>query len=103
VVNPQNKVQIRLDAARKDLLDLGLRNSLLNYRLLRARGVEVIDELPAEVFRLLAREGKAMSFLPAPDPVSGANQGSQHTAHEEHVEAASTLLLAQPESLLKKF
>lgn len=57
----------RLEVARKDLLDLGLRNPLLNYRLLRARGVEVVDELPSEVFRLLVREGKQMSFLPAPD------------------------------------
>src|SRR5262245_2234356 len=39
-------IATRLDAARRDLLDLGLRNTLLNYRPLRSRGVEVVDESP---------------------------------------------------------
>ncbi len=56
-----------LESARKELLDLGLRNPLLNYRLLRNRGLEVVDEVPAEVYRQLAAEGKAMSFLPIPE------------------------------------
>ena len=54
-----------LESARKELLDLGLRNPLLNYRLLRTRGLEVVDEVPAEVYRQLTAEGKAMTFLPA--------------------------------------
>lgn len=54
-----------LEAARRDLLDLGLRNPLLNYRLLRARGLEVTWEDPSEVFRLLVRDEKRMTFLPA--------------------------------------
>jgi Protein of unknown function (DUF4011) len=49
------------------LLDLGLRNSLLNYRPSRARGVELIDELLTEVFRILVRERKSMTFRPAPE------------------------------------
>src|SRR6185369_9936234 len=53
-----------LDVARRDLLDLGLRNTLLNYRVLRARGVEVIDEKPEEIYRLLVGEGKSLTFLP---------------------------------------
>ena len=54
-----------LEAARRELLDLGLRsNPLLNYRLLRARGLEVVDELPAQVHHVLVNQGKAMSFLP---------------------------------------
>ncbi len=32
-----------LEIARRDLLDLGLRNTLLNYRPLRTKGAEVID------------------------------------------------------------
>src|ERR1017187_8952020 len=53
-----------LEIARRDLLDLGLRNTLLNYRPLRTKGVEVIDEEPAEVFRLLVKEEKNLTFLP---------------------------------------
>jgi len=60
-----------LESARKELLDLGLRNPLINYRLLRTRGLDVVDEVPAEVYRLLAAEGKAMSFLPVPDQGTG--------------------------------
>src|ERR1019366_7382779 len=55
-----------LEVARRDLLDLGLRNTLLNYRPLRAKGLEVVDEKPVEVFRLLVKEEKSLTFLPGP-------------------------------------
>jgi very-short-patch-repair endonuclease len=58
------QVHSKLEASRKELLDLGLRNPLLNYRTLRSRGVEVVEELPSQVFRALVREGKSMTFLP---------------------------------------
>ncbi len=58
-------LQAKLDAARKELLDLGLRNPMLNYRPSRARGLVLVDELPAEVFRRLVVDGKAFSFLAA--------------------------------------
>ena len=45
-----------IEASREELLDLGLRNPLLNYRPSRARGVQVVDELPAEVFRILVHD-----------------------------------------------
>ncbi|MBS1812211.1 MAG: DUF3320 domain-containing protein [Acidobacteria bacterium] len=54
----------KLEKARKELLDLGLRNPLLNYRSLRARGLEIVGEKPVSVFRILVREGKTMSFVP---------------------------------------
>ena len=62
-----NSIQKKLDEARKALLNLGLSNPLINYRLLKARGVEVIDESPPDVYRILVQDGKArkaMSFLP---------------------------------------
>lgn len=61
----QNTVLSRLEAARKELLDLGLRNPLIHYKGLKARGLRVVDEKAAEVYRLLVSEGKAMSFLSA--------------------------------------
>jgi very-short-patch-repair endonuclease len=72
VTNPttileSDPVRPRLEAARRDLLDLGLRNALLNYRPLKSRGVDVVDELPAEIFRLLVVEGKTLVFQPAPE------------------------------------
>ena len=45
------------------MLDLSLRNPLLNYRSLRARGVDIVGESAAQVFETLVTERKAMSFL----------------------------------------
>ena len=59
-----NSVQTKLDTARTELLDLGLRNPLINYKLLKARGIEVIDESPPDIYQILVQDRKAMSFLP---------------------------------------
>jgi hypothetical protein len=48
MANPENLVAARLDADRRALLDLSLRNPLLNYRP-RARGLEVVGESPEQV------------------------------------------------------
>ena len=69
-----------LEIARRDLLDLGLRNTLLNYRPLRAKGVEVVDEKPQEVFRLLVHEEKALTFLAA-DVAGPAGNGNGAEVH----------------------
>src|ERR687897_3028332 len=71
VTNSQARIASVIETSREELLDLGLRNPLLNYRPSRARGVEVVDELPAEVFRILVRERKAMSFKAAPEKSDG--------------------------------
>lgn len=60
-----NPINARLDAARHELLDLGLRNPLLNYRPLLARGVEVVDERPFSLYQHLVSKGEAFSFLAA--------------------------------------
>ena len=57
----------KIEESRKELLDLGLRNPLLNYRTHKARGVEIVDEIPLAVFDILVRKGREMSFLPRPD------------------------------------
>ena len=62
-----NTIQTKLNEARKELLDLSLRNPLINYRLLKARGLEVVDESPPSVYRILVQQGKVMSFLPKPE------------------------------------
>ena len=61
--DPHEAIRARLEASRRELLDLGLRNPLLNYRLLRAKGVEIVGESAAQVFDVLVVQGKAMSFL----------------------------------------
>jgi len=53
----------QLELARRDLLDLSLWNGLLNCRRNGKAGLEVVDELSDEVFRILVREERRMSFL----------------------------------------
>ncbi len=63
-----NEVHTKLEAARAELLDLGLRyNALINYQLSRARGVEIIGKCPEDIYRVLVQDGKSMSFLPKPE------------------------------------
>ena len=59
-----DSIHSRLEATRKDLLELGLTNLLLNYRPNKNRGVEIVNEIPREIFRILVREKKAMVFTP---------------------------------------
>jgi len=60
-------VKEKLTLARQDLLDLGLRNTLINYRTLKARGLEIVDEKPAQLYDILVAKGRAMSFLGVPE------------------------------------
>ncbi len=60
-------ITIALGRIRKKLLDLSRRNRLLNHRPGR-RSLQVVDELPDEVFKTLITEGKTMYFAPLPEP-----------------------------------
>jgi hypothetical protein len=56
-----------LERFRAKLLDLGLRNPLLNYRVSKRRTLELIDEDPDEVYRRLVVQEKPMTLLHDPD------------------------------------
>ncbi|RFM29493.1 DUF3320 domain-containing protein [Deminuibacter soli] len=60
----QEQTRSKLESARRELLDLGLRNPLLNYRLQQARGVQVTGEQSVALYDILVQQGKAMRFLP---------------------------------------
>ena len=59
----EESILSKIESSRRELLDLSLRNPLLNYRLLRAKGVEIVGESSTQVFDVLVVQGKAMSFL----------------------------------------
>lgn len=87
-------VRSRLEADRRDLLDLTLRNPLLNYRP-RVRGLEFVGESPRLLYRFLVVEGRSLAFAPAaappeteaategpepiPDPPTSQNDGKLQT------------------------
>ncbi|MEI6950063.1 DUF3320 domain-containing protein [Paraflavisolibacter sp. H34] len=60
------EIRSKLEAARKELLDLGLRNPLLHYRPSATKGLQVVRERSASVYQFLVTEGKTMFFKPKP-------------------------------------
>ena len=83
----------KLEESRRDVLDLTLRNSLLNFRPSRRLGVRVVDELSREVFRILVRNGRVMYFLPAPEQTVQPNGGDE----DNEIPSELLSLLAEPE------
>lgn len=63
----QETILSRLESSRKELLDLGLRNPLLNYKVSKARGVQIIREKSLYIYDILVKQGKAMTFLDLPE------------------------------------
>jgi hypothetical protein len=63
---PRNEdMRSTLAEVRKELLDFGLRNPLLNYRSLKSRGLTIAQVSPAEVFGALVAETREVPFLQA--------------------------------------
>jgi len=60
-------VAAKLEESRNDVLDLSLRNSLLNFRPSKRRGLQVADERSDQIFRILVGEERVMHFLPIPE------------------------------------
>ncbi len=58
----------KLDRARQDLLDLGLRNPLISFRATTST-LPIVDELSEETLRILVADSKRMSFSAIPDSV----------------------------------
>jgi very-short-patch-repair endonuclease len=54
-----------LEEVRKDLLDFGMRNPLLNYRLLKSRGTESVPTDAARVFQSLVTDSQQLEFVSA--------------------------------------
>lgn len=81
----------KLDRARTELLDLSARNRLLNMprSSKSVRALEIVDEISAEIFRLLVRDGKAFTFA------VGKSANGELAEGEEEVD--EIVDLAQPE------
>lgn len=82
----------KLEASRKELLDLGLRNPLLNYKMSAARGLQIVHERSFAVYDILVKQGRTMTFLARPSEEEkksakqeGENGTSAVTAHTEPV------------------
>ena len=56
-----------IEKTRRELLDSSMNNRLLNYRPLRARGVEIVEGDVGKVFQTLVDEGKSLPIVPRPE------------------------------------
>ncbi len=81
----------QLERVRKDLLDFGLRNPLLNFRQPRGKGLEVTHPNPGNVFHLLVKDERSLKFR-ATDFTPAIRD---HHARTEDLEL-QTLLLREP-------
>lgn len=89
----QESILTKLEASRRELLDLGLRNPLLNYHLPASRGVHIEQEKVAGIYEVLVKQGKAMTFLPKP-----GNKETQELLIKETPEAEP--VLTEPEEVV---
>ncbi|GMV28921.1 MAG: hypothetical protein AMXMBFR59_10460 [Rhodanobacteraceae bacterium] len=83
-------IDAKLEKARLRLLDLSARNRLLNIPRSKSRSgnlIEIVDERASEVFRLLVKESRALTFMP------GRTAGDGMETHD----ADEIADLAQPE------
>ncbi|WP_212005788.1 DUF3320 domain-containing protein [Chitinophaga sp. HK235] len=75
----------RLESSRKELLDLGLKNPLLNYKLPASKGLHIVDESSAAVYELLVKENRTLTFLDRPDKKTA----QQEVVYQEEQQAAT--------------
>ena len=56
------QIELQLEAARERLLDLTLRNRLLNFRSSKRRSIQIVDEIPREIYDTLVLNERLMDF-----------------------------------------
>ena len=73
----------QLAESRKELLDVTLRNPLLAFRPLKAKGLRIVDEIPREIFRRLVEQERSMDFLAAREDTEATSRRGSSAAGPE--------------------
>lgn len=92
-----NDVLTRLELSRKELLDLGMRNPLINHRL-RSKQIRIVDELSIEIFRILVTENQPMSFLPVSEDIHSESESENGNGQLDFLQDDERSALRQPEN-----
>ncbi len=90
----QIDIKKKLMSSRKDLLDIGLRNNMINFRR-NSKSLMIVDEQSEETLKILYRQGKTMTFLPMPKKhlkQLANSQGTEDQAAEVQDESTLELL-----------
>ncbi|MDE2686329.1 MAG: DUF4011 domain-containing protein [Chloroflexota bacterium] len=103
MTKPEDAIRDRLENSRRELLDLSLRNPLLNYRTLRARGVEVVGAESRQVFEMLVTDKRALPFAPASqDEVSVVNLWGESEGSVSATQTGRSLQTAETQASLQR-
>ena len=73
-----------LEKARQELLDSSLRNRLINYKESKRFSLTVIEESSKEVFEILVRDGRQMTFAPIPEKQKNKEEEANDEENIEH-------------------
>ena len=68
-----------VNAWKSKLLDVSKRNRALNFKINKVSTVTIVDELPAEIFKLLCQKGKALKFKPIDELISQSEGDTSDT------------------------
>ena len=100
-----SSIRQELEKSRRDVLDLSLRNPLLNFRPTKRRGIEVVDERSRELFRILvgglapdgssSRSPRVMYFLPASAETARPAAGEPATDDLDDIPAELLAILGE--------
>ena len=78
----ESSLQQKIDLARRELLDMGLRaNPLLNFNS-GTKSLSIVEESAGSIFEHLVRQKKSMRFLPMPEPHRQADNAERRTENE---------------------
>ena len=96
---PHSEINKKLLSSRKELLDIGLRNNMLNFRL-TAKSLSIVDELSEEVLKLLYRQNKLMTFAGLPEArLKQLVSRGETEAEEDKVSESTSQLLNELEGV----
>ena len=62
--NQSSRLAATINGWKSKLLDLSKRNRALNFKVQKVSTVTIVDEQPAEIFKLLCLQDKSLKFLP---------------------------------------
>ena len=102
-----SSIRQEIERSRRDVLDLSLRNPLLNFRPSKSRGIEVVDERSRELFRILvggpapdgssSRSPRVMYFLPGSEETAPVAAGEPPADDLDDIPAELLAMLGEPD------
>ena len=96
IVSHKVKLEKQLNHLRENLLDLTMRNPLLNFRP-GAKSIQVINEIAPEIYDLLLLQEKKLQFLPTKQEEEEPDNESSTEEDPNLTEEEAEILLSTPE------